>query len=264
MKNFRKIAKVLVTAVFFCTFIGISPKVYAADDEAAIQKAYNDYKSKVEQSNALLKKYQGTPCTTAHLLKNNGDCYEKASDGNWYSKNSSTPLGSKGVKLTKPAYGSIIGVATYDQFKATYDDAKQKKANEAAGIQDCVPACGPTQECKCTAAGCKCMMSSSGVSTTNTPQKAGSASGKGCSASGIFSGLVCKGAEIFKGLRDLIYVVAGFGIIGVAVGGFFGNLNWKWLGAIIIGLVVIATTGEIINAIAGQNITSGMITDTLK
>ena len=63
----------------------------------------------------------------------------------------------------------------------------------------------------------------------------------------------------------MIYVVAGFGIIGVAVGGFFGNLNWKWLGAIVIALVVIASTGEIINMITGcTNFSQSMITDTLK
>lgn len=88
----------------------------------------------------------------------------------------------------------------------------------------------------------------------------------GCSSDyGLFSGLITTGRTIFKGLRDLIYVVAGFGIIGVAVGGFFGNLNWKWLGAIVIALVVIASTGEIINMITGcENFTKSMITDTLK
>ncbi len=98
----------------------------------------------------------------------------------------------------------------------------------------------------------------------NGPQDQGAVTG--CSANtGLFSGLIQTGSEIFKGLRDLIYVVAGFGIIGVAVGGFFGNLNWKWLGAILIALVVIASTGEIINMITGcENFTSGMITDTLK
>ena len=44
-----------------------------------------------------------------------------------------------------------------------------------------------------------------------------------------------KGAEIFEGMRDIIYAVSGFGIIAIAVGGLFGNFNWKWLGAIIIG-----------------------------
>ena len=32
----------------------------------------------------------------------------------------------------------------------------------------------------------------------------------------------------------------GLGIIAVCIGGFFGNINWKWLTAIIIGLVVIS------------------------
>lgn len=88
----------------------------------------------------------------------------------------------------------------------------------------------------------------------------------GCSKNtGLFSGLINTGSKIFQGLRDLIYVVAGFGIIGVAVGGFFGNLNWKWLGAIVIALVVIASTGELITAITGcTDFTQNMITDTLK
>ena len=99
---------------------------------------------------------------------------------------------------------------------------------------------------------------------TNTNQSASAVTG--CSSNyGLFSGLIETGRKIFAGLRDLIYVVAGFGIIGVAVGGFFGNLNWKWLGAIVIALVVIATTGEIINMITGcDQYTTQMIADTLK
>lgn len=99
---------------------------------------------------------------------------------------------------------------------------------------------------------------------TNVEQSASSVTG--CSSNyGLFSGLIETGRKIFNGLRDLIYVVAGFGIIGVAVGGFFGNLNWKWLGAIVIALVVIATTGEIINMITGcDKFTAAMISDTLK
>ncbi len=88
----------------------------------------------------------------------------------------------------------------------------------------------------------------------------------GCgSDSGLFSELLQKGAEIFRGLREIIFIVAGFGILAVAVGGFFGNLNWKWLGAIIIGLMIIASTGELINMIVGCDTwTSSAISDTLK
>ena len=87
-------------------------------------------------------------------------------------------------------------------------------------------------------------------------------SGTAWADDGIFSELTEKGAEIFTGMRDIVYVVAGFGIIGVAVGGFFGNLNWKWLSAIIIGLVVLAVTGAFVKYVTGEEIQN--ITDTLK
>ena len=81
---------------------------------------------------------------------------------------------------------------------------------------------------------------------------------------GIFSELVATGQRIFNQLRDLIYVVAGFGIIAVAVGGFFGNLNWKWLGAIVISLVVIGTAGELIVLMTGcEKFSSTLVTNTL-
>lgn len=82
--------------------------------------------------------------------------------------------------------------------------------------------------------------------------------------SGLFSDLIKKGGEMFEGMREIIYAVAGFGVVAVAIGGFFGNLNWKWLTAIILGLVVIATTASIINYMVDDDITQGAITDTLK
>ncbi len=83
-------------------------------------------------------------------------------------------------------------------------------------------------------------------------------------ADGLFSDLTSKGAEIFMGMREIIYAVAGFGIMAVAIGGFFGNFNWKWLGAIIIGLMVIASTAGIINYMVESTvITPDMIKDTL-
>ena len=41
-------------------------------------------------------------------------------------------------------------------------------------------------------------------------------------------------------------------MIAVGVGGIFGNLNWKWFGAIIISLVVIASAGEIISLMTNK------------
>lgn len=80
----------------------------------------------------------------------------------------------------------------------------------------------------------------------------------------LFEDLTEHGASIFTGMREIIYAVAGFGVVAIAIGGFFGTINWKWLTAIIIGLIVIATTASIINYMVDSNvITSDMITDTL-
>lgn len=126
--------------------------------------------------------------------------------------------------------------------------------------------CNKNSDCK--GEGQQCISGRCQVPATGgvTNKKAAVSDVTGCSADyGLFSGLITTGGKIFSGLRELIYVVAGFGIIGVSVGGFFGNLNYKWLGAIVISLVVIATTGELINAITGcETFTTKVISDTLK
>ena len=171
------------------------------------------------------------------------------------------------------------GTMSRDKFDLhPFITALQHSGKEGISLADC--------QKTCTKSGYQCVYDYSSRNTNNyvcvnyskksdsadTTKPAGtsdthkSSSVTGCSADfGLFSGLIQTGRDIFSGLRDLIYVVAGFGIIGVAVGGFFGNLNWKWLGAIVIALVVIASTGEIINMITGcTNFSQSMITDTLK
>ena len=122
-------------------------------------------------------------------------------------------------------------------------------------MQQCNPACKSGENCskgKCVA------VQTSGGGGENSANFCGN-------DFGIFSSLVKTGQTIFQRLRDLIYVVAGFGIIAVAVGGFFGNLNWKWLGAIVISLVVIATAGELIVLVTGcEQFGSSLITNTLQ
>ena len=59
-------------------------------------------------------------------------------------------------------------------------------------------------------------------------------------AMAAFESLTKAGKDIFTGLRDIIYPASAIGIITVCIGGFFGNINWKWLTAIVVGLVVIS------------------------
>lgn len=81
----------------------------------------------------------------------------------------------------------------------------------------------------------------------------------------LFEDLSKHGGKIFTGMREIIYAVSGFGIIAIVIGAIFGNINWKWLTAIIIGLFVIAGTAAIINyMVEGTVVTQDMITDSLK
>ena len=79
---------------------------------------------------------------------------------------------------------------------------------------------------------------------------------------GLFADLIKKGTEIFNGMKEIIYAVSGFGIIAIAVGGLFGNFNWKWLSAIIIGLMVMAGTSGIVEYMTGNGLAG--VEDTLK
>lgn len=101
------------------------------------------------------------------------------------------------------------------------------------------------------------------ASTSSTSSSA-SSSGSSSSSGSLFSDLTAKGLEIFGGMREIIYAVAGFGVLAVAIGGFFGVINWRWLASIIIGLMVIASASSIINYMVDSEVISdSLITDSL-
>jgi type IV secretory pathway VirB2 component (pilin) len=61
-----------------------------------------------------------------------------------------------------------------------------------------------------------------------------------------FETLTQSGQKIFEGLKKIIYPASAVGIITVCMGGFFGNVNWKWLTAIVIGLIVISACASFV------------------
>ncbi len=69
---------------------------------------------------------------------------------------------------------------------------------------------------------------------------------------GAFDSLISSGKEIFTGLREIIYPASAVGIIAVCIGGFFGNINWKWLTAIILGLIVISLCAGFVKIFAPE------------
>ena len=70
----------------------------------------------------------------------------------------------------------------------------------------------------------------------------------------LFEHLITSASEIFRGLKLIIYAVTGLSIVAIAIGAFFGNLNWKWLGSVIICLLLISAAQGVLNYLTENNV----------
>ena len=61
----------------------------------------------------------------------------------------------------------------------------------------------------------------------------------------VFDKLNDAGKSIFQGLRKIIYPAATIGIASVCIAGMFGNFNWKWFIAILLGVFIIAYASDV-------------------
>lgn len=56
----------------------------------------------------------------------------------------------------------------------------------------------------------------------------------------VFESLQTAGNNIFHGIVKIIYPAATIGLACVCIAGMFGNFNWKWLAAIMLGVLIIS------------------------
>ena len=68
----------------------------------------------------------------------------------------------------------------------------------------------------------------------------------------IFVTLQSKTTSTFTNVRNIAYIIAGFGLIAIAVMAYFGRFNFKHLAGLIGGLVIIAAAAAFINYVTGQ------------
>lgn len=69
----------------------------------------------------------------------------------------------------------------------------------------------------------------------------------GLAEANVFQTATDKGLEIFQNVRNITFILGGFGLVGLAFGAIFGRVQWKWFGALAFGLAVIAAAGAIID-----------------
>ena len=62
-----------------------------------------------------------------------------------------------------------------------------------------------------------------------------------------------KAKSVFNSVKTILFVVGGFGLVGVAWAAIWGKINWKWFGALAVGLAIVAAAASIIEYATGDN-----------
>jgi len=93
----------------------------------------------------------------------------------------------------------------------------------------------------------------------------GDASAQGGLTGGTVVGAaINKAGNVFKSVRTIVFVIGGFGLVGLAVQAIFGKVKWPWFGALAVGLGVLAAAGAVIEYATGSDVTSKQYHDTFR
>lgn len=72
-----------------------------------------------------------------------------------------------------------------------------------------------------------------------------------------------KAVNVFKHVKMIIFIVGGFGLVGIAFQAIFGKVKWTWFAGLAVGLAILAAAGAIINYATGDtNVKGDILSDT--
>ncbi len=63
----------------------------------------------------------------------------------------------------------------------------------------------------------------------------------------VFTIVVSRLTNTFKNVRTVVFVLGGFGLIGMGFGAIFGKIKWGWVAALASGLAVVALAGAAVD-----------------
>lgn len=63
----------------------------------------------------------------------------------------------------------------------------------------------------------------------------------------VFDTVTSRMITTFKNVRAVIFIVGGFGLVGLGFAAIFGKVNWKWLAALAAGLAIVAIAGAVVD-----------------
>lgn len=86
------------------------------------------------------------------------------------------------------------------------------------------------------------------------------------SNAGLMNVAAGKAVTMFNHVKMIIFVVGGFGLVGIAFQAIFGKVKWTWFAGLAVGLAILAAAGAIVNYATGdtmgKNATGAQVTDT--
>ena len=71
--------------------------------------------------------------------------------------------------------------------------------------------------------------------------------GDAAAGTSIMNNATDKAKSVFGSVKKIIFVVGGFGLVGVAWAAIWGKIQWKWFGA----LAILAAAGSIVDYATG-------------
>ncbi len=76
-------------------------------------------------------------------------------------------------------------------------------------------------------------------------------------ADGVMDVATNKAVGLFKHVKTIIFVVGGFGLVGIAFQAIFGKVKWTWFAGLAVGLGILAAASAIINYATGDSTAGG-------
>jgi len=61
-----------------------------------------------------------------------------------------------------------------------------------------------------------------------------------------------KAITLFKNVKAIIFIVGGFGLVGIAFQAIFGKVKWSWFAGLAVGLAILAAASAIVNYATGD------------
>lgn len=75
----------------------------------------------------------------------------------------------------------------------------------------------------------------------------------GLGSKDAFSIVLTRMVTTFRNVRSVIFVVGGFGLVGLAFAAIFGKVKWSWLAALAVGLAIVAIAGAVVDYVTQAN-----------